>query len=411
MFVLFLLFLVGLTATIHAKECAETPKFSPLLRLTGAKAVYRPSPLLDVDVLIASGKIIEIANKSALFGDMIEEIDVSGMIIVPGFVDMHMHLAGGGGENGFASRTPEAKLTEIVDSGITTVVGLLGTDSITRKPEDLFAKVKGLGEEGLSAYMWSGAYAVPLPTLTGDVKKDVSMVTEVIGVGEIAVSDHRSSHPSYNELVRICSDARVAGLISGKAGVCYFHMGFEPTGLNPLWELVNNSAIPRTKIVPTHMSRNNQLITEGKSWVRLGGRLDFTSGANKTFSAIMDYWREGLPLKQVSCSSDAYGSLPRFNEKGELISYTYTTPEGSLALFRQLIVEGDMPIENAVTFFTSNPAETLALADKGRLKVGGDADLVVLDPAQDYAVIYVIAKGQVLKTPKWTKNGMFEPCN
>lgn len=33
---------------------------------------------------------------------------------------------------GFSSRAPEAKLSELLNAGITTVVGLTGTDSISR---------------------------------------------------------------------------------------------------------------------------------------------------------------------------------------------------------------------------------------------------------------------------------------
>lgn len=56
----------------------------------------------------------------------------AGLIAVPGFVDMHVHVAGGGGEAGPASRTPEARLSELLLAGITTVVGLTGTDSVSR---------------------------------------------------------------------------------------------------------------------------------------------------------------------------------------------------------------------------------------------------------------------------------------
>jgi len=400
----------GASSSVVGGNCPTGPPHSEILRLVGPKTVYKPAPVNDVDVLIAAGKVLEINNRTSLSGELVQTLDVTGLVVVPGFVDMHLHLIGGGGESGFASRTPEAELAELVDAGATTVVGVLGTDSVTRRPEDLFAKVRALNLEGLTAYMWTGAYAVPPPTLSGDVRKDIMMVHDVVGVGELAVSDHRSSHPSADELRRICSDARVAGMLSGKAGLCYFHMGSASSGLRPLWEVVNTTALPIGGFLPTHMSRTHQLLREGKQWLRAGGRVDFTSGQNKTYTGILDYWREGLSLSSITCSSDGYGSQPRFDAEGNLVSYGYVLPYTNLELFRALVRDASMPVELALTFFTTNPAEALGLERKGRIKVGADADVLVLDPENDYEVKFLIAKGRILKTPKWTKSSAMRRC-
>lgn len=95
------------------------------------------------------------------------------------------HLTGGGGEAGYRSRTPEAQLSELIEAGLTTCVGVLGTDSVARSPMALLAKVKALTEDGLSCYMWTGAYAVPPPTVTGSLKLDIMAIEEVLGVGEV----------------------------------------------------------------------------------------------------------------------------------------------------------------------------------------------------------------------------------
>jgi beta-aspartyl-dipeptidase (metallo-type) len=62
--------------------------------------------------------------------------------MIPGFIDVHQHVIGGGGEAGFISRTPEAHLSQIVKAGITSLVGILGTDSVGRDIKALYAKVK-----------------------------------------------------------------------------------------------------------------------------------------------------------------------------------------------------------------------------------------------------------------------------
>ncbi|KAG5187520.1 hypothetical protein JKP88DRAFT_267875 [Tribonema minus] len=396
------------------------PEFEPVIRLTGAVEVHcEPgrAPLGEgAEVVVAGTKIIEISadasTRSTLTGPSVSVLDVSGLIIVPGFVDIHMHLAGGGGEAGFRSRTPEAQLSEIVEAGITTCVGVLGTDAVARAPLALLAKVKALREEGLSAYMWTGAYAVPPPTLTGCARRDVMAVEEVIGVGEVAISDHRSSAPTTDELRRIASDARVAGLLSGKAGVMYCHMGSGPAGLAPLWDVVapgrsSASDIPITNVIPTHMSRSPQLIEEGKEWLRAGGYVDFTSGEPATEQALLGYWNEGIPATaRMLCSSDAYGSQPEFDAQGRVVGYSVAPPSASLALLRRLHYGGGEALRYALAPFTANPADAARLRGKGRLRVGGDADLLALDPADGLALRYVMSGGRVLKTPDWTATGI-----
>ena len=93
----------------------------------------------------------------------------------------------------------------------------LGTDSFTRSVENLVAKAKGLNEEGITTYCLTGAYEYPSPTLTGRVDKDIAYINEVIGC-KLAISDHRSSHVTRQELLRLATQVRLGSLIGGKPG-------------------------------------------------------------------------------------------------------------------------------------------------------------------------------------------------
>ena len=97
-------------------------------------------------------------------------VDGSSLILTPGFIDSHVHVLGGGGEGGFANRTPEATLEGLTKFGVTTVVGCLGTDGIGRDMCSLVAKTKGLNEQGMSAYCYTGSYQIPVHTLTDSIK-------------------------------------------------------------------------------------------------------------------------------------------------------------------------------------------------------------------------------------------------
>ena len=118
--------------------------------------VYAPEPLGKKDVLILGDKIAKIEEAGGMpeipFLLPEDVIDGSDRILTPGFIDCHVHVLGGGGEGGFANRTPEATVEGMTRFGVTTVVGCLGTDVIGRDMCALVARTKGLNERGMSAY-------------------------------------------------------------------------------------------------------------------------------------------------------------------------------------------------------------------------------------------------------------------
>ncbi|CAF3407482.1 unnamed protein product [Rotaria socialis] len=374
------------------------------------------------DVVIASGKILSIMDPSqtTAFVNSIREskltilpISVQDHIVIPGLVDVHVHAIGGGGEQGPYSRTPESRLSQLINGGLTTIVGILGTDGVTRSLSSLLQKMKSLQHDGLTTWMWTGSYRIPIVTLTGSLQQDVLLIDKIIGAGELALSDHRSSWPSKDELKQLLSDVRVAGMLSGKAGVIHFHMGSAPTKIDLLWQILNETAIPIQHMYLTHMSsRGDALIEEAKKWIQAGGMCDFTADAEvlnetATIETLNKFRAEKLPLKQITVSSDAYGSFPEYDSSGRLVSYSMGLPDLTLKTIQNLVLKYSWPIAEAIQFSTSNPATYLNLKGKGFLGEGYDADVLVLNET-DLTPLYVIGRGQILKTPTWVKHDMFE---
>src|SRR5512139_110802 len=217
--------------------------------------LYTPAPAGRSDILIAGGRIERVAPDLRVSEPYCEVFDASGLIAVPGFVDGHVHLTGGGGEGGYATRTPELLLSDAIRGGVTTVVGCLGTDGVTRTPAGLLAKARALEEEGISTFMYTGHYAVPVQTLTGSIERDLMLIDKVIGVGEVALSDHRSTQPTFEEFCRLAAEARRGGMLSGKAGVVNVHIGDVRRGLSMLRRTVEETEIPASQFVPTHINR------------------------------------------------------------------------------------------------------------------------------------------------------------
>ncbi len=372
--------------------------------------VYRPDRIGKKDVLLVDGKIgaIEDEITFALNGmpDFIKEIDASGMILTPGFIDSHTHLMGGGGEGGYKTRTPEAVLTDFTMSGVTTAVGCLGTDGVTRNMVSLLAKAKGLEEEGLTTFIYSGSYRVPIVTITGDVMKDLLVIDKVIGVGEIAVSDHRSSQILQEEFNKLAADARVGGMLSGKAGILNIHLGDGSRMLELILGTIDNTEIPITQFLPTHINRNKELFEEGIKYAKRGGYVDFTASSDpefweeqdgevRTSKGIRRLLDEGISIDNFTISSDAQGSLPIFNDKKEYVGIGVGKPDWILKEVQNCVFEQKVPLEIALRAITLNPARILKLAGKGKIEAGLDADLCLLDETT-LELNSVFCKGKVM---------------
>lgn len=362
--------------------------------------VYAPEFLGKCDVLVLGERVAAVERDLSVVLPELLVLDAEGAVAFPGFIDPHVHLLGGGGEAGFSSRIAEVTLDACLRAGVTTVVGCLGTDGVTRSLEGLYAKAKALEETGLTTYIYTGSYRVPPVTLTGSVQRDLVLIDKVIGVGEIAISDHRSSQPTFEEVARLVADARVGGLLSGKAGVVNFHVGAGPRGIEYLFRIVELTEIPVSHLYPTHMNRSERLFEEGLKFIGIGGIIDLTAiqpferagvGEFTAADALEAAYAEGF-IDNVTLSSDAGGSLPVFDESGDVVEYKVGTSEALLHTVN-LVVERGLPLQEVLKVCTVNPAKILKLRRKGRIGVGFDADIVLLD---NFRVLAVISRGKLL---------------
>ena len=322
-------------------------------------------------------------------------IDGTGKLLIPGIIDPHVHVTGGGGEGSFHTQVPPVSLSDLIRGGVTTVVGLLGTDGITRSVENLLARVKALKEEGISTYACTGSYGFPSVTLTGDVKRDLVFIDEILGV-KLALSDHRAPNVTVNELMRLGSDARTAGMLSGKCGIVVLHMGDAPSGLAPVREALAQTAIPVKIFHPTHVNRKRELLEEAFAFARQGGFIDLTcgiDGAGRPAACIMEARERGIPMEQITISSDGMGSWSTYDESGSLLAIGYAPVDTVLKEVKVLVQEYQLPLEEALCFATSNTARSLELfPKKGCIRAGSDADLLLLE--EDLSIHTVIAGGR-----------------
>ena len=349
--------------------------------------LYSPEHLGMNDVLLADDKIALIDRKIELTGIPLDTIDAGGCAVTPGFIDQHVHITGGGGQTGYASLVPDVSMSELVACGTTTVIGLLGTDGFVKELTTLYAKTKALEDDGLSAYMLTSFYGLPPKTLMSCVADDLIFIDKVIGC-KLAMSDDRSAFPTELEILRLINQVRLGGFTSGKGGILHIHLGALPDGITPLLDIARKYPTLISYLSPTHLIRTEALFRQAVEFAYMGGMVDFSTGGTK-FDAphrcVMKALEAHVPLDRFTFSSDGRGGVRR------------TNPE----------TEGLLPLEQALTLITSNPARNLKLRTKGRIAAGFDADLCFLD--SELQLTHVIARGKlVLKDKEVIKKGRYE---
>ena len=390
-----------------------------MLTLIKNGEIYNPEYLGKKDILLVNDRI-HLIKENINIGENeleIKIINADGNYVVPGFIDSHVHVTGGGGEGGFHTRTPEIKFSDLISAGITTVIGCLGTDGITRSGEDLLAKTRALREEGISAYMYTGSYEFPVKTITGEIKKDIILINEILGVGEVAISDHRSSQPDISQLKKAAAEARVGGILANKAGIVNVHIGDGDRYLSFLEEIVDKTEIPRKQFIPTHINRNIDLLEKGVDYALKGGLVDFTTSSSndiyenkitKPSNSLKYYLEKGVNINNITFTSDGQGSLPEFNEEGEFVGLKVGKVSSLFKEVRDAVLKENINLDKALKVITENPAQNLELKNKGKLEEEKDADLVILD-SKDLKIKTVIAKGKImLEDENLKQKGTFE---
>ena len=370
--------------------------------------VYAPRDLGVADVLMAGGRTLAVGKDLNVVISGLETVDAAGKIMTPGFFDQHIHVNGGGGEGGYVSRCPELNLSELVAVGTTSLVGVCGTDFISRSVENLLAKVRALTAEGASAWMYTSNYRFPCTSMSQSVAEDMFLVPECLGV-KIALGDHRSSFPRPDEVLHLLADIRLTGMITGKGGVLHVHMGDIP-GIFEMFVKFQEGGFPIKHIRPTHCSRKRDIYESSLEFARHGGYVDYTAGFScngSTAKDILEAIDSGVDPTHITMSTDGHGSMPRFNDKGEMVGLATGGVGGLLDTIRDLIGNHGVPVERALIFNTTNVTDALGLKDQGRIEAGACGNACLFNDG--WELTDVISKGCfMMRDKEIVKKGTFE---
>ena len=364
--------------------------------------VYAPARLGRRSVLLADSKIAAVGpvDRRALesLGVEYEIVDAEGCAVTPGWIDPHVHLLGGSGEEGFSTQTPEFFVGEIVRYGFTTVVGCLGVDTTMKTMPGLLAKAKALEEEGINARVWTGGYNVPATTILQSPRDDIMFIDEVIGVGEVAIADKRGTEPEPRELARLMKDAYVGGLLARKAGVTHFHVGDGKKRLATLREVIDEYEVDPAWMYITHVERSEALMREAIELAGHGAAVDIDTVEGDLTKWLAFYIENGGDLEQLTVSSDASINSPRaFAEQ-----------------IREAVTDRVFSLEQVLPLVTSNTARVLRLEQKGTLERGKIADVLVMDrDTLDLRVVWATGRrmmrdGELVEREGWLEDSKRE---
>jgi beta-aspartyl-dipeptidase (metallo-type) len=387
--------------------------------ITGAE-VYAPQPLGGVDILIVGERIAavgkDLARNLGAIGAEVEVIDLSGRILTPGLIDGHYHPLGGGDYEGPLGRVTDIELGDIVRAGITTTVGVLGSDYDARNLNDLFMKSRELQMGGITALFYTGSFFLPPVTLTGAVRRDIMVVESCIGV-KFAISEEMAFNDEM-DMAKVAVEGVHGGSLAGKPGIVHMHVGERASSLDPLFAMIERTGLPAHRFYPTHINRSDpDHMQPAVRFVEMGGTIDLTAimcprGGSGTGVRIAEAFANllslGVPAERITFTSDGNVSMPIRNERREQIGLFNAGVDFLLDEWRDAVRESGLPFEQMLLPVTANPARVLKMSGrKGCIAVGADADLVGWDAA--LCPQTVIARGKkMLHNGELLVKGPFE---
>lgn len=227
------------------------------------------------------------------------------------------------------------------------------------------------------------------------MKSDIVFIEPIIGVGELAISDHRSSQPTLNELLKVASEAHVARLMTGKAGILHLHLGDGERGLSLIRDAISQAEIPARTYNPTHVNRRKALFHEACDLTKLGCWIDVTAFETdgigyEPADALLRYMQQDLPQDKLTISSDGGGCLPSFDGCGHLTKMDFADSQAMTDVFYELLDDGQK-MTDILPFFTSNSATLMNFHHKGKISLHCDADIIVLN--RKSRIQHVMANG------------------
>lgn len=377
-----------------------------MFKLIKGAEVYAPKKLGVNDILIAGEKILAIGKGlDAPSGFDCETVDAQGKIAFPGFIDIHIHSIGADDGQGPVGRTFDIDWRDIVESGMTTTVGVLGGSIWVRSLAQLYMKTLELERMGVTSYMLTGCFKIPPPTLTGSIRKDLYLIDKVKGI-KTAIPDSTTAHHTWRDLASVASEVRIGAGMAKKGAITHVHVGRNPARMDVMLEMVERTGMNPQYIVPTHVNRlTPDVIEQGIEYTKMGGVVDLSSLMRKEEGTLTGLkveftvkrmLKEGANIDNITISSDGNVPMAIRDEDGKQTGMYIAPLDFNRREIRDIVNNKVTSFPEALKMVTTTPARILQIDDsKGEIKEGYDADIVIADTVESLKIDKVYAKGRL----------------
>ncbi len=312
--------------------------------------------IIKGDIAIERGKIIGIGEYEG-----IEEMDLEGKYLSPGFIDSHVHIES-------SMVTPGQFAKAILPRGVTAVV----TD-----PHEI-ANVKGI--EGIK-YMLDESQDLPLDVYV--MLPSCVPSTPFENAGAVLEAEDLEKLMNEERVLGLGEMMNYPGVIGGDEKVLKKLDLFQDKvidGHGPLITAKELNAYVAAGVKTEHECSTKEEIIER---LRLGMYIHIREGsAARNLKELIKVVDKDNLRRCLFCTDDKH--------PGDLLV------DGSIDHnIRLAIKEGIDPID-CIKMASLNPAEAYGLKNKGAIAPGYKADLAVIDNLEDFNVIKVFKEGKLV---------------
>lgn len=376
-----------------------------MLTLLKSGEVYTPRPLGLCDILMAGNRIIAMEKELRAPKEFpVNLVNCSGYKVFPGLVDPVFYPCDNSDTDNPDTLLPAKISGSAFRAGITSAIGSLGWNDITREPGTLLRKVQILRTNGLQCHAYTGGFSGQSSVLLKNSAADLAYVSDYVATGIIGVTDHRAGRLSAEMLSSFHANAESGATLGNKSPVVVYMPGEESQQYDDFFLRIKR-VIPMAKhLMIAGVNRNKKLMESARKFGMTGliNIAAYTGGffegeAIEATKALKYFLRAGVPIKNISISS--FAGIEQHKTRNHNIEQQYTAFYDA---FYQSICDQNIPTDIVTKIFSTNAARSLRLRNKGELYTGGPADILVA--TKDNLPVHLWGNGDILLYDKKVLN-------
>ena len=366
-------------------------------------------------LLIEDGRVVGLVERGEKFPEDAHVLDATGLIVAPGFIDLHTHLREPGQEY---KETVATGASAAVAGGWTSICAMPNTDPVNDNP----AVTRFIVDQGKAVNL---ANVFPIGAVTkGSNGSELAEMGEMKNAGIVAVSDDGRPVPSSSMMRRAmeyargfdltvvdhCQDKSLSAggvmhegrwsLILGLRGIpaaaeevdavrdCILarltrakvHIAHVSTrgALEAVRQAKNDGLNVTCEVTPHHWTLTDEAVEGYDTNMKMNPPLRSREHVDAILEAMKDGTIDAIATDHAPHHADE--KALEFDQA----PFGITGLETAVGLAFDLVHAGLIDLERVVQMCSANPARIFGLADRGTLKAGAHADITLLDPQLEW---------------------------